>query len=59
MELHQFIGNKAADRVEVLWTRISSLIGFFDLDPNRVLDVILDMCELHPEQEGTQSSFDQ
>ena len=32
-----------AERVQPIWERIVSLIGYFDLDPNRVLDVILDL----------------
>jgi THO complex subunit 2 len=31
------------ERVEPIWKRIVSLIGYFDLDPNRSLDVILDL----------------
>jgi len=31
------------ERVELIWKRIVSLIGYFDLDPNRTLDVILDL----------------
>ena len=31
------------ERVEPIWKRIVSLIGYFDLDPNRTLDVILDL----------------
>ena len=31
------------ERVQPIWKRIVSLIGYFDLDPNRVLDVILDL----------------
>lgn len=27
-------------------THVRSLIGYFDLDPNRVLDIILDACEI-------------
>ncbi|KAJ3190353.1 THO complex subunit 2 [Gaertneriomyces sp. JEL0708] len=30
-------------QAELMMTNISSLIGYFDLDPNRVLDVILDL----------------
>ncbi len=29
--------------VQPIWKRILSLIGYFDLDPNRALDVILDL----------------
>lgn len=28
---------------------VRSLIGYFDLDPNRVLDIILDVCEIRRE----------
>lgn len=31
------------ERVQPIWKRIVSLIGYFDLDPNRALDVILDI----------------
>ena len=31
------------ERVKPIWERIVSLIGYFDLDPNRALDVILDL----------------
>ncbi|CAH8543194.1 unnamed protein product [Heterobilharzia americana] len=31
--------------MEDVMTQIRSLIGYFDLDPNRVLDLILDVCE--------------
>jgi THO complex subunit 2 len=31
------------ERVQPIWKRILSLIGYFDLDPNRALDVILDL----------------
>ncbi len=31
------------ERVQPIWKRIVSLIGYFDLDPNRALDVILDL----------------
>ncbi|CAH8526766.1 unnamed protein product [Dicrocoelium dendriticum] len=31
--------------IEALMTQVRSLIGYFDLDPNRVLDLILDVCE--------------
>ncbi|KAI0254213.1 transcription factor/nuclear export subunit protein 2-domain-containing protein [Lactifluus subvellereus] len=33
----------APERVQHIWERIVSLIGYFDLDPNRALDVILDL----------------
>ena len=33
----------APERVQPIWERIVSLIGYFDLDPNRALDVILDL----------------
>ncbi|KAI9512728.1 transcription factor/nuclear export subunit protein 2-domain-containing protein [Russula earlei] len=31
------------ERVQPIWNRIVSLIGYFDLDPNRALDVIVDL----------------
>ncbi|KAH8869907.1 THO complex subunit 2 [Schistosoma japonicum] len=34
-----------AGSMEAVMTQIRSLIGYFDLDPNRVLDLILDVCE--------------
>jgi len=30
-----------------VWERVVSLIGYFDLDPNRALDVILDLFSVH------------
>ncbi|KAI8809248.1 transcription factor/nuclear export subunit protein 2-domain-containing protein, partial [Cladochytrium replicatum] len=36
-------GELVHDRAEVLLKDIKSLIGYFDLDPNRVLDLILDV----------------
>jgi THO complex subunit 2 len=30
-----------------VWEHVLSLIGYFDLDPNRALDVILDVFSLH------------
>ncbi|VDN17291.1 unnamed protein product [Dibothriocephalus latus] len=34
-------------------THIRSLIGYFDLDPNRVLDIILDACEMRRDLQGS------
>ncbi|KAI0047273.1 hypothetical protein FA95DRAFT_1664524 [Auriscalpium vulgare] len=34
-------------RVKPVWERVVSLIGYFDLDPNRALDVILDVFSVH------------
>ncbi|TFY81790.1 hypothetical protein EWM64_g2223 [Hericium alpestre] len=36
-----------AARVRPVWERVVSLIGYFDLDPNRALDVILDVFSVH------------
>ncbi|CCG84765.1 protein of unknown function [Taphrina deformans PYCC 5710] len=35
------------DRAQLLLTNIKSLIGYFDLDPNRVLDVLIELVALH------------
>ncbi|KAF8165073.1 transcription factor/nuclear export subunit protein 2-domain-containing protein [Crassisporium funariophilum] len=35
------------DRARPVWEKIISLIGYFDLDPNRALDVILDVLSQH------------
>jgi len=35
------------ERVRPVWERVISLIGYFDLDPNRALDVILDVLSTH------------
>nr|CAH8855365.1 unnamed protein product [Trichobilharzia regenti] len=35
----------SSSSLEGLMNQIRSLIGYFDLDPNRVLDLILDVCE--------------
>ncbi|RDB20480.1 THO complex subunit 2 [Hypsizygus marmoreus] len=35
------------DRARPVWEKVISLIGYFDLDPNRVLDVILDVLSVH------------
>ena len=35
------------ERVRPVWDRIISLIGYFDLDPNRALDIILDVLSTH------------
>ena len=32
---------------------IKSLIGYFNLDPNRVLDIILESFECQPEEVGS------
>ena len=34
-------------RARPVWERVVSLIGYFDLDPNRALDVILDVLSVH------------
>ncbi|KAI0312477.1 transcription factor/nuclear export subunit protein 2-domain-containing protein [Amylostereum chailletii] len=34
-------------RVQPVWEHVVSLIGHFDLDPNRALDVILDVFSVH------------
>ena len=35
------------DRARSVWERVISLIGYFDLDPNRALDIILDVLSVH------------
>ena len=34
-------------RVKPIWSKLISLVGYFDLDPNRALDVILDIFSVH------------
>ena len=36
-----------AERARPVWEKVISLIGYFDLDPNRALDVILDVLSTH------------
>lgn len=43
-----------AQRAETVWRKVIGLIGYFDLDPNRVLDIILDVFSVHL---GTHYSF--
>ena len=40
--------SKARLIVEEYISNVFSIIGHFDLDPNRVLDIIIDIYELHP-----------
>ncbi|KAF9045967.1 hypothetical protein BDZ89DRAFT_1155277 [Hymenopellis radicata] len=35
------------NRARPVWAKIISLIGYFDLDPNRALDIILDIFSTH------------
>jgi THO complex subunit 2 len=35
------------DRARPAWQKMISLIGYFDLDPNRALDIILDVLSVH------------
>ena len=35
------------DRARAVWEKVISLIGYFDLDPNRALDIILDVLSVH------------
>ncbi|BHF61082.1 THO complex subunit 2 [Sparganum proliferum] len=48
VELSQPMGS-----MEQCITHIRSLIGYFDLDPNRVLDIILDACEMRRDMQGS------
>ena len=34
-------------RAKVAWEKVLGLIGYFDLDPNRALDIVLDMFISH------------
>lgn len=34
-------------RAQAAWKRVVSLIGYFDLDPNRALDIILDIFSVN------------
>lgn len=40
------LSNAPLGSAEVCITHVRSLIGYFDLDPNRVLDIILDVFEI-------------
>ncbi|KAL5112274.1 THO complex subunit 2 [Taenia crassiceps] len=40
------LSNAPVGSAEVCITHVRSLIGYFDLDPNRVLDIILDVFEI-------------
>ncbi|KAL0063115.1 THO2 plays a role in transcriptional elongation [Marasmius tenuissimus] len=35
------------ERARPVWEKIISLIGYFDLDPNKALDIILDVMSVH------------
>ncbi|KAJ7591413.1 transcription factor/nuclear export subunit protein 2-domain-containing protein [Mycena floridula] len=35
------------DRARCVWEKVVSLIGTFDMDPNRALDIILDVLSVH------------
>lgn len=35
------------ERAKPVWEKVISLIGYFDLDPNRALDIILDVLSQH------------
>ena len=35
--------------IEEVWNKILSLVGKFDLDPDRVLDLVIESQLLHPE----------
>lgn len=35
------------ERARPVWEKVISLIGYFDLDPNRALDIILDVLSQH------------
>ncbi|GLB33487.1 putative THO complex subunit 2 N-terminus [Lyophyllum shimeji] len=35
------------ERARPVWEKVISLIGYFDLDPNRALDIILDIFTVH------------
>lgn len=35
------------DRARQVWEKVISLIGYFDLDPNRALDIILDVLSVN------------
>lgn len=40
------LSNASVGSADSCITHVRSLIGYFDLDPNRVLDIILDVCEI-------------
>ena len=35
------------ERARPVWERVVGLVGYFDLDPNRALDIILDVFSVH------------
>lgn len=35
------------ERARPVWERVVGLVGYFDLDPNRALDIILDVFVIH------------
>jgi THO complex subunit 2 len=35
------------ERAKIAWKKVLGLIGYFDLDPNRALDIVLDMFISH------------
>lgn len=35
------------ERARPVWEKVISLIGYFDLDPNRALDIVLDVLSVH------------
>nr|GAT53854.1 predicted protein [Mycena chlorophos] len=35
------------ERARPVWEKVISLVGYFDLDPNRALDIILDVLSVH------------
>lgn len=41
------------DNVKSTLENMESLVGFFDLEPNRVCDLVLNFFELHPDNPGT------
>ncbi|KAL0580932.1 THO2 plays a role in transcriptional elongation [Marasmius crinis-equi] len=43
LETHESI----LERARPVWEKIISLIGYFDLDPNKALDIILDVMSVH------------
>ncbi|KIY72984.1 hypothetical protein CYLTODRAFT_343075 [Cylindrobasidium torrendii FP15055 ss-10] len=36
-----------SERTKAVWDKIISIVGYFDLDPNRALDIILDVFSTH------------
>jgi THO complex subunit 2 len=52
-----FFGGSAAVSADKMVKRLQSLIGYFDLDPNRVVDVVLDSVDMDTASEVVRGRF--